>query len=65
MKTRFLQLGVGILLLVVLLAPVVAQAAPEPQSPESEPNDTFYEANYASLGHLIHGRIDPAGDIDM
>lgn len=65
MKTRFLQLGVGILLLVVLLAPVVAQAAPEPQSPESEPNDTFFEANYLSLGHLVHGRIAPAGDIDM
>jgi len=65
MKTRFLQLGVGLLLLVVLIAPVVAQAAPEPQEPESEPNDTFFEANYASLGHLIHGRIDPTGDVDM
>jgi len=65
MNTRFLRFGVAILLLIVLLVPVIAQAAPAPQSPESEPNDTFYEANYASLGHLVHGRIDPAGDIDM
>ena len=65
MNARISRIGVLFLLLAVLLMPVVAQAAPEPQSPESEPNDTFYDASYVSLGHLIHGRIAPIGDIDM
>jgi len=71
MNTRFSRLGVVVLLLAVLLVPAIAAAQepppapPEPQWPENEPNDDFFEANDMPLGRIMHGRIDPAGDIDM
>ncbi len=33
-------------------------------TPETEPNDAFWEANYGSVGSLNHGAINPAGDVD-
>ena len=70
MNTRFSRLGVVVLLLAVLLVPTIVAAQepppapPEPQFPESEPNDAFYDYNYLSLNGRRHGRIDPAGDRD-
>lgn len=59
----------ALLLTLVLLvfAPAMrgAAGAPAPQQPEEEPNDTFYESNLIYPDVRRHGRIDPAGDVDV
>ncbi len=41
-----------------------AAAAPAPQHPEWEPNDSFDTANWIDSDTRQHGRIAPAGDVD-
>ena len=71
MNAHISRIGVVILLLAALLVPVIVAAQepppapPQPQTPESEPNDSFYEAEHVALDTLRHGRINPAGDRDV
>lgn len=52
-----------------LAAPVLARDPqaidPVPLAPETEPNDTFDTAFQINTRTLIHGRITPAGDVDV
>lgn len=38
---------------------------PAPLAPETEPNDTFDTATQIHTRTLVHGRINPAGDVDV
>lgn len=74
--TRARLLGIAVVVFVLLagfgLTAALAQGgdAPPagegitPNTPEVEPNDTFWEANYAYLNKLYHGAVSPAGDVD-
>lgn len=66
MNHRYL-LALLLTLVVLLVAPATrgAAGAPTPQRPEEEPNDSFYETNLIYADVRQHGRIDPAGDVDV
>ena len=52
-------------MLVVVPTTLGAADGPPLQRPEEEPNDTFYESNLLYADVRQHGRIDPAGDVDV
>lgn len=73
LRTRWISVGLVLFLLCVGLGLTAVLAQGEPaapqgigiQSPEYEPNNYIWEANYAALGFTWHAKIQPAGDVDF
>ena len=72
LRTRWISVGLVLLLLCIGLGLTAVLAQGEPaapdgihiQSPEFEPNNSIWEANHAALGFTWHAKIQPAGDVD-